>query len=219
MVICIKRFYLRLLNFKIDRMIFDCGIEVGDNIKGLLFDLDGTLVDNMHLHIEAWVESGKEYGVHITPEMIQKNAGIPTKQLIAKFNLENDWNVAVEAFTADKQSRYRRIKANAGPIKKIQPIIDIAAHFLGQIPMTIGTGSSRRNALSALEDAGIIQWFDLIVTADDVQNPKPHPEIYLKGADHIKVAPEHCLVFEDGDKGIESAIAAGMHWVDVRKHL
>ena len=87
------------------------------------------------------------------------------------------------------------------------------------MPMTVGTGSSRSNALSALEDAGILSWFDLVVSADDVVNPKPHPEVFLKGAAHIKVRPEHCLVFEDGDKGIASAKSAGMEYVDVRHYL
>jgi len=85
--------------------------------------------------------------------------------------------------------------------------------------MTIGTGSSRGNALAALEDAEILDWFDLVVTADDVEFPKPHPEVYLKGAEFVGVDPKDCLVFEDGDKGIQSAIDAGMKWVDVRDYL
>ena len=104
-------------------MIFDCGIEVGDDVQGLLFDLDGTLVDNMHLHIQAWVDSGQKFKVDITPEMIKENAGIPTKQLIAKFNGEHKWNVPVSEFITYKQSRYRQIKANSGPIKKIKPVL------------------------------------------------------------------------------------------------
>jgi len=200
-------------------MKFDCGIEVDDSIKALLFDLDGTLVDNMHLHIKAWVQAGKDFTVPIKEEMIVINAGIPTKQLIKKLSEENNWSIDQVAFTTTKQRLYKEIKAADGKINKIEPIIAIAKYYHGTLPMTIGTGSSRGNAISALEDAGILDWFDIVLTADDVEFPKPHPEIYLKGAEHVGVAPENCLVFEDGDKGIQSAIDAGMQWVDVRKYL
>ncbi len=200
-------------------MKFSCGIEISDEVKALLFDLDGTLVDNMQLHIDAWIQTGTHFGLPITAEMIEINAGIPTRQLIVKLASENNWSIDTEDFTKLKQSTYREVKANAGPIKKIAPIIEIAQHYYGKIPMTIGTGSSRPNAIAALEDAGIIDWFDIIISADDVQNPKPHPEVWLKGANHIGVAPNECLVFEDGEKGMDAADAAGVPWIDVRKHL
>ena len=200
-------------------MKFSCGIEIGDEVKALLFDLDGTLVDNMQIHIDAWVQTGTHYGLPITPEMIQINAGIPTRQLIVKLASENDWKINTDDFTKLKQSTYRKLKANAGPIKKIEPIIQIVRHYYGKIPMTIGTGSSRINAIGALQDAEIIDCFDLVVSADDVDNPKPHPEIWLKGTTHIGIDPKDCLVFEDGEKGMEAADAAGIPWIDVRKHL
>ena len=200
-------------------MKFSCGIEIGDEVKALLFDLDGTLVDNMQLHIDAWVQTGEHFGLSITAEMIQINAGIPTRQLIVKLASENDWSIDTEDFTMLKQSAYRELKANAGPIKKIEPIIEIVRHYYGKIPMTIGTGSSRPNALGALQDAGIIHCFDLVVSADDLENPKPHPEVWLKGASHVGVDPKECLVFEDGEKGMEAADAAGIPWIDVREYL
>lgn len=200
-------------------MKFSCGIEIGDEVQALLFDLDGTLVDNMQLHIDAWVQTGDHFGLPITAEMIQINAGIPTRQLIVKLASENDWSIDTEDFTTLKQSAYRELKANAGPIKKIEPIIEIVRHYHGKIPMTIGTGSSRPNALGALQDAGIINCFDLVVSADDLENPKPHPEVWLKGASHVGVDPKECLVFEDGEKGMEAADAAGIPWIDVREYL
>ena len=87
-------------------MKFDCGIEIGDNVMALLFDLDGTLVDNMQLHIDAWVMTGKHFALPIIPEMIQINAGIPTRQLIVKLAAENDWTISTEEFTKLKQSTY-----------------------------------------------------------------------------------------------------------------
>lgn len=198
---------------------FDCGITIDEKYKCLLFDLDGTLVDNMQMHIEAWVDTGVKYGVPITEAQINANTGIPTRQLIEKLSTENQWSVDYQAFTLAKQDRYREIKANSGKIKVIEPILQIARHYKGVLPMGIGTGSSRRNAISALEDAGIIDWFGAIITADDVDHPKPHPEVYVKGATILGVDPTTCLVFEDGEKGMQSAVAAGMDFIDVRPHV
>lgn len=200
-------------------MKFDCGIEIGDNVKALLFDLDGTLVDNMQLHIDAWVQTGIDFKLPITAEMITVNAGIPTRQLITKLSEEYSWRVDIEDFTKAKQQKYREIKAAAGKTKTIDEIIDIARYYHGKIPMIIGTGSSRPNAIAALQDVGILDWFDIVISADDVSNPKPHPEVWLKAAEYIKVQPSDCLVFEDGEKGMEAADAAGMTWVDVRDYL
>ena len=200
-------------------MKFSCGIEIKESTKCLLFDLDGTLVNNMHLHVEAWVKTGREFNVGITEEMIQINAGIPTRQLIKKLSIENNWTLNYEVFTKAKQTRYKEVKKQSGTIKTIDPIIEIARHYKGELPMGIGTGSSRSNALNALQEAQILDWFGIVVAADDVTMPKPHPEVYLKGANALGIDPSKCLVLEDGDKGIESAIAAGMEYIDVRNFL
>lgn len=200
-------------------MQFESGIIVPDDRKGLLFDLDGTIVDNMPVHREAWVQMGQEYSVPITAAMIDEVAGIPTLQVIALFNKQHGWDIDPVTFTKKKQEKYRALKKEAGKTKVLQPIMDIIEHYHNVLPMTIGTGSSRRNALLALEDVGIIDYFEIIVTADDVENPKPHPEPFLKGAAHIGVAPGDCLVFEDGLMGIKSAEAGGIPYIDVRPFL
>ena len=196
-------------------MIFTCGIEVPNDVKALIFDLDGTLVDNMPLHIEAWVQSGKDFNIGITAQMIIDNAGIPTRQLITKLSTENEWNVNGEEFTLYKQAKYRSIKADSGPIKRIDEIIEIADYYKDILPMTIGTGSSRQNALSALEDAGILSWFSLVVAADDVDHPKPHPEVFLKGAKLLGLSPSEILVIEDSAKGLEAAVNGGFYTLGI----
>lgn len=200
-------------------MQFSCGIEINEKVQCLLFDLDGTLVDNMHLHVEAWMMTGDEFKVPITAEMIHINAGIPTRQLIEKLSQEYNWKVDYELFTQSKQSRYKQVKKDSGQINIIEPIVEIARYYKDDLPMGIGTGSSRSNALSALEEANMLNWFGVVVAAEDVKHPKPHPEVYLKGAKILGVDPEYCLVLEDGNKGIQSAVEAGMDFIDVRKYL
>ena len=85
--------------------------------------------------------------------------------------------------------------------------------------MAVATGSRRRSVTQTLNSIQAFDWFDALVTADDVQRHKPHPETYLKAADALGVSPEECLAFEDAPPGIESARAAGMEVVDVRQYL
>ena len=85
----------------------------------------------------------------------------------------------------------------------------------GKMPMSLGTGSSRNNALKSLEDLGISDWFVTIVTGTDGVKGKPAPDIFLECAKAMNTAPEKCLVFEDGAAGIKSAISANMPYIDI----
>ena len=104
-------------------------------------------------------------------------------------------------------------------IDKVHPIpivADLAKSYYGKLPMALGTGGGREVATRIMQAIGMENLFEVMITADDVMFPKPHPETFLKGAEFLKIAPEHCLVFEDGQPGIDAAIAGGMPFVDVR---
>ena len=195
---------------------FDSGITIPSDIEALVFDMDGTLVDNMPLHIEAWIEAGKRFGVEVTAAMIEEHSGTPTAEIVAYYNNSGLWHVDIEAFTLVKQELYREVKAAAGQGKLIDPMREVIEYYRGKIPMSVGTGASRLNALSTLEELGILDLMTIVVSADDVAKGKPHPEVFLKCSEAMQIAPSKCLVFEDADKGIESAIAAGMPYIDLR---
>lgn len=190
-------------------------MQIHKNTKGLIFDLDGTLADTMGMHIEAWAEAGRFFEVDITAEMINTYAGVPTFQLVTILNNEYGWTLDPEEFETLKDKHYYRIKDEAGQIQPIQEIITIADRHRGILPMSVGTGSIRIDAEMALIDLNITDWFEGLVTADDVKHPKPHPETFLRCAEIIGVAPEECQVFEDGPKGIEAALAAGMRVTNI----
>ena len=94
--------------------------------------------------------------------------------------------------------------------------MDIVKKYHGILPMAVGTGGHREAVESTLEVTGLRKYFDIVITANDVKNFKPHPETFLKCAELMKIDPEFIEVFEDGDLGIEAAIAAGMIATDVR---
>ena len=101
-------------------------------------------------------------------------------------------------------------------VKPILPVVEIVKKYHGILPMAVGTGGHREAVERTLELAGIRKYFDIVITANDVNNFKPHPETFLKCAELMNVDPEFIEVFEDGDLGIEAAIAAGMVATDVR---
>lgn len=195
-------------------------VPIPSGVQALIFDLDGTIVDNMGLHRQAWEEIGEDYGIPITGAMIDEIAGIPTRQVIELFADQYGWDgIDYDKFTIDKRAKYAGIKAAAGKAKPITPIVEIIHHYAGRLPMAVGTGSSRPGAIQSLTDVGLLDVFELIVTADDVEIGKPHPEVFLKSAKHMGIDPARCYVFEDGPMGMKAAEAAGMPWVDIRPYL
>jgi beta-phosphoglucomutase family hydrolase len=192
-------------------------IALPENIKGLIFDLDGTLADTMPLHLAAWLAAGRQFGVEITPFMINAMAGIPTIQTVVKLNENYGWELEPLEVKKFKDFHYRKIKVKAGKEQAIIPVLKIAEKYKNQLPLAIGTGSARLNALETLRELEIIDWFEAVVSAEDVERHKPFPDTFLKCAELISVPPENCMVFEDGDLGILAAKNAGMQVMDVRE--
>ena len=192
-------------------------IQIPVHIQGLIFDLDGTLADTMPIHIQAWQAAGRLYGVEITEAMVMKYAGSPTLEVVPKFNQEFGWDLDPTKVRFHKNEAYYQIKADLGKIRPITKVVNIAEEYRGKLPMAVGTGSTRENALVSLNDLGITDWFEGLVGANDINNPKPAPDTFLRCAEIIQKPPQKCLVFEDGAMGIEAALAAGMEVVDIRE--
>jgi beta-phosphoglucomutase family hydrolase len=191
-------------------------IDLPSHIQGLIFDLDGTLADTMPIHIQAWKAAGKLYGLSIDEELIMSMAGMPTVSVVPVLNKKLGWDLDPVEFRFHKNEAYYRIKDEIGKVKPIVPIVEIAKAHYQRLPMAVGTGSSYKNAIISLDDLGITHWFKGVVGADNIQNPKPAPDTFLKCAEIIDIDPRECLVFEDGPMGIEAAKAAGMEVIDVR---
>ena len=185
-------------------------LTVDPATQGLIFDLDGTLADTMGMHIDAWIAAGKEYDMAITAAMINDNAGIPTRPLLALLNNQYGWSVDPIQFEEVKDHHYNIIKDAHGKIKPIPSVMRIVETYKESLPMAVGTGSIRADALMAIEELGISDLIKGLVSADDVTYPKPHPETFLTCATIIGVAPAFCQVFEDSPKGVEAALAGGM---------
>jgi len=191
-------------------------IKADPKAKALIFDLDGTLSDSLPVHVATWNKVGEKLGFTFDPKIVYEITGRPTiefaQRIADDFNLDTDPQEIVRM----KQSIFHNSMEFLKPVKEI---IEIVKENFGKLPMAVGTGASRKSAELQLKTLGIINFFDAIVTAGDVTRHKPEPETFLKCAQLMKVKPEDCQVFEDGELGLEAARKAGMIVTDVRPFI
>jgi len=213
---------MKMLNFHSQLFLVDLQpqkkhmqYDIKPGVKGLIFDLDGTLADTMPYHFKGWRLACQKFGADIDTAFLRKHTGSPgwliATEILKKNNL-ND-SVTIDQIVTEKLIEFSK---DQHKVKPIYPVVEIVKKYYGILPMAIGTGGHREAVERTLEITGLRKYFEIIVTANDVDNFKPHPETFLKCAEMMKVAPQFIEVFEDGDLGLEAAISAGMIATDVR---
>jgi beta-phosphoglucomutase-like phosphatase (HAD superfamily) len=140
--------------------------------------------------------------------------GMPTRKFAEYIKKDSGCSLSVDEIMALKQKHFHRLVST---IKPIENVAGFAKENFGKIPMSIGTGGSRKSSSLILKTIGLEPFFPIMVTADDVQNHKPEPDTFLRCADLMGVKPQYCQVFEDGEPGMKAARKAGMIVTDVRE--
>ncbi len=179
----------------------------------IIFDCDGTLADTMPAHYEAWVASLAAYGVPFDEDEFYAMGGWPTLQVADHVLTRAGLAVDRQQLLVEKESLF---EDRLQHIQPIDPVVDVARTHRGRLPMGVASGGLKTIVTQTLTHLGIADWFQTIVTCEDVTEHKPHPAIYLEAARRLQVEPATCLVYEDTDPGIEAGRRAGMHVVDVR---
>jgi len=191
-------------------------IDVSPEIRGLIFDCDGTLADSMPLHLEAWKRALSDFGETYRPEFFAPLGGMHEEQIVALYNRRYHLDLDPEELVRRKHVYF---KAGIPRVEPIEPVVEVARRYDGELPMAVVSGGTAENVALTLEGLGIRRLFSVILTADDPIAPKPAPDLFLEAACRINVAPSLCQVFEDGDLGLEAARRAGMTATDVREFL
>ncbi|MDP4210576.1 MAG: HAD-IA family hydrolase [Bacteroidota bacterium] len=189
--------------------------EVEPGVKGLIFDLDGTLADSIPVHIHCWEETCKTFNYKFPLDIMIKMTGMPTRRFAEYIKQDSGCSLSVDDIMHMKQAHFYKL---AHTIKPVEKVAQFVKENFGKIPMSIGTGGGKRSSGLILEAIGMRDYFDVIVTADDVTRHKPEPDTFLKCAELMGIEPEACQVFEDGEKGMEAARTAGMVITDVRQY-
>jgi len=185
-----------------------------DSYDALIFDMDGTLVDSGQLHEHAWSATLINYGIPIDRPLMRSLAGVPTKGtleiLIEKFQ-------CVVSASIDDMNDFKEQYVHENMHKFVKPtaLMEIALAYQGKKPMAIGTGANTLEAQMILKLCNLDHLMGAIVGADQVINPKPAPDTFLRCAQLLGAKAENCVVFEDSKLGLQAAASAGMAGVDV----
>ena len=185
-----------------------------DRYEGLIFDMDGTLIDTMPVHAKAWGMVGKQFGYEFDSQ-IMYNLGGATVRTIAEEMMKSA-NMPLErldeVITAKRALSYQLIPSQS----TLLPTFDIVKYFYQKKPIALGSGSHRKIIDMLIDKLDIASYFNAIVSADDVKAHKPHPETFLRCAELIKINPTNCIVFEDADLGVKAGLSAGIDVFDIR---
>ena len=175
----------------------------------LIFDMDGVIVDSNPLHREAWVEFNRRHGLETTDAMLERMYGGRNDQIVRNFFGDSLPEDEVAAYGSAKEKIYREMLAGRIAetlVPGLRPFLDL---YRGS-PMAVATNAEPENVNFVLDRAGLRDYFRVVVDGHQVSRPKPHPDIYLRAASLLEIAPSNCIVLEDSHTGVAAARAAGM---------
>ncbi|MBZ4646651.1 MAG: pgmB [Clostridia bacterium] len=186
-------------------------------LKAAIFDLDGVIVDTAKYHFLAWKRLSEELGINFTIEDNERLKGVSRMRSleiileIGGIDLSED----VKAQLAEKKNEWYKEYINQ---MNESEILRGAREFILKLRergIKTALGSASKNAKTILEKVGLSELFDVIVDGNVVSKAKPDPEVFIKAAEQLGIAPESCAVFEDAQAGIQAAKAAGMAAVGI----
>ncbi|MEW6760622.1 MAG: HAD family phosphatase [Pseudomonadota bacterium] len=181
--------------------------------QAFVFDMDGTIVDNMAFHTDSWLAFFERRGLTLdADEFFRATAGRQGSEIMRAYLGEQMSDEEVGLLNHEKESVYRELYA---PHRKTVAGFDalIERARLEGVKLAVATAAPPANIEFTLDGLDLRKHFDAVVGAADVARGKPHPDVFLKAAERCGVQPEHCIVFEDAPLGVEAARRAGMRCV------
>lgn len=183
------------------------------SIKGIIFDLDGVLVFTDKLHYQAWKQMADKMDIHFDEEINNRLRGVSRMDSL-EIILENYHGEPLsmekkEELATEKNDTYRELLKTMTR----EDVTDEVRETLTELKKRgykISLGSSSKNAKFILERVELLDMFDAISDGNNITKSKPDPEVFLKGAEFLRLNPENCLVVEDAEAGVEAGLAGGM---------
>ena len=182
---------------------------------GYIFDCDGTLVDSMPLHFRAWTASFEHHSApwKWTEDEFYANAGVPDRDITMGLNERFGANIDPDSVHDWKVEWYSKHVPDLQPVEAVAELVK-QYHSAGQ-KISVASGSDLSIVEPSLVSIGLRDFFDIIITPARVKRGKPAPDMFLLAAEEMGVPAGECLVFEDGQAGVDAASAAGMDSVFV----
>ncbi len=182
-------------------------------IKAIIFDMDGTVVHTPPHDLSAWQEVLRDHGVDFSFEDLKRAYGRKAKEILK----EKVPEITDEHIDATLKKRYELFHSS---IKKkgLQPVSGFYIYInmlKKKYKVAIATGASLEKVKIVMQFIPLEKYFSTIITADDVENGKPNPDLFLKAAETLDVKPEECIVIEDANNGIDAAHRAGMKCIAI----
>jgi len=184
----------------------------------LIFDVDGVVADTEVLNARASVLMFEELcGVAVQPEDFQPFIGHGDERYVEGVAEQYGVTLDTQAAVDRRAENFFKLLQNE-PLPAAPGVLEIvqAARQEREVKLAIATSGQKAKQFPVIEGTGLrLEWFDVVVTGDDVERKKPDPQIYRRTAERLGVPPERCVVFEDAPAGVQAAKAAGMACVAV----
>jgi beta-phosphoglucomutase family hydrolase len=183
-------------------------------VQAFIFDMDGTLVDNMDFHHRAWLIWARREGLSGSDDEILSQTHGTLREIVRRLFPHETDPVLLHERGERKEALYREIYL---PHLRLLPGLSQLLESARErgLPLAVATAGDKNNINFTLDGLGIRPFFSAIVGAEDVQHGKPHPQVFQLAAQKLGVPSEACLVFEDSPVGAEAARRAGMSCIVV----
>jgi HAD superfamily hydrolase (TIGR01509 family) len=179
-----------------------------DSIKAVIFDMDGVLLDNNDWHLKSWLAYAEKRNIPLKPEDAYTRVFGKTNREIILEAFPDSEESTIQVWSQEKEALYREMyKPHFKLPEGLRDFLEVLQEK--KIPLAVASNAPIENISFTLDGGNIAPFFDVLVWADLVERPKPHPDIYLKTSSMLGFEPSECLVIEDSPTGIRAALSAG----------
>ncbi len=188
--------------------------RVGEMNKGIIWDLDGVVVDSAPFHFGAWQEFTAARGKVFTQEAFRRTFGMRNEDILLSIFGEKLERGILKIWSDEKEERFRQLIQ--GKVKAFPGVLPLVRNlYAAGYKQAIASSTPMKNIHLILNALTILDLFDPIISGEGVARGKPNPEVFLKAAEGMSLPPDRCLVIEDAAAGIEAAKRAGMKAIGV----